>query len=196
MCLRVPADSTPVFTNEQLTVPLGTSPPVLISSPDAGVQGSAPRAPESVRRRRLKSKEAELARKRRLGPKRVEGSRRSCVWRWGWGRAGPGRKDGPKPSLHTGHLKCKGPEVNKPHPLAVVSTWWPTPEGPSLLQQANSKNVRLKSKKAAIRGQPHGLLVKFDGPGFSSPGADLHHLSVATLWRQRTYKIQEDWHGC
>ena len=28
------------------------------------------------------------------------------------------------------------------------------------------------------------------------PGMDLHHWSVAKLWWQPTYKIEEDWHRC
>ena len=50
--------------------------------------------------------------------------------------------------------------------------------------------------------QPRGVVVKFSALGFSSPGSqvwipgtDLHH-SVATLWWQSTYKVEEDWHRC
>lgn len=72
----------------------------------------------------MKSKEVELVRKRRFGFKRVEGFRRSCVWRWGWGRVGLGRKDGLKLFFYIGYFKCKGLEVNKFYFLVVVFIWW------------------------------------------------------------------------
>ena len=54
--------------------------------------------------------------------------------------------------------------------------------------------------KIKNRGWPHGLEVKFGALCFGGPvqmlGADLHHLQVAMLWWQPTYKIEEDWNRC
>ena len=51
-------------------------------------------------------------------------------------------------------------------------------------------------------GQPRGAVFKFGAFHFGSPGSciqilgsDLHH-SSAVLWRQPTYKVEEDWHRC
>lgn len=53
-----------------------------------------------------------------------------------------------------------------------------------------------------VRGQPHGLVVRFGVLCFSClglqvriPGVDLHH-SSAMLWWWPTYNVEEDWQKC
>ena len=73
----------------------------------------------------------------------------------------------------------------------------------------NMKNSHISIKKSNNLlkmdnswGQPCGVVVNFGMLHFSGlgsqvwiPGTELLH-SSAILWRNPTYKMEEDWHGC
>ena len=49
-----------------------------------------------------------------------------------------------------------------------------------------------------VRGQSHGLVIKFNVSALVAWvwfwGTDPHHLSVVMLWQQPTHKIEDNWH--